>query len=104
LSSASSVAAVTLPVTRATRSKLTVAESPAGMLSICWLGLPTTVAPETCWENRLTLTKFAGDGDVFVTVTSSVYGSPAATVSGCVNVSVNVGFRTSTDPAARPAT
>ena len=41
---------------------------------------------------------------MFVTVTSSVYGSPAVTTSGWVNVSVNRGLRTSTAPAARPRT
>ncbi len=48
------------------------------------------------------LTKFAGDSDVLVTVTSSVYGSPALTISGCVKVSVKRGLRTFTMPAARP--
>ena len=37
---------------------------------------------------------------VFVTVTSSVYGSPALTTSGCVKVRENAGLRTSTAPAA----
>ena len=93
-------AAVTFPDTRETRSKLTVAESPGGMVSTSRVESPTTLAPLTFGPNRLTLTKFAGDVDVFVTVTSSAYCSPAITVSGWVKVSVNVGFLTRTAPTA----
>ena len=70
--SESSVAAVTLPVSFDTRLKLTIAESPGGMLSIDFVASPLRLAPLMFCGCRLTVTKFAGDCDVLVTVTSSV--------------------------------
>ena len=70
--SVSSVAEVTLPVTRARRLKLTVPASPGGMLSIVSVASPTSVAPLMLPGWSVTVTKFAIDCDVLVTVTSSV--------------------------------
>ena len=77
-----------LPLTRAIRSNATVAESPGAMNSIALDASPTSVAPERLRAKRLRLTKFAGDSDVLVTVTSRLYGSPADTISGWMKVSV----------------
>ena len=101
-SSESSVAAVIVPVRFEIRRNDTLAESPGAMLSMPFVVSSSRRAPLMFCAKRLRLTKFAGDSVVFVTVTSSVYGSPALTMSGCVKVSVNFGLRTSTAPAARP--
>ena len=92
-SSESSVAAVTLPVTlrdqiEADRRRVARRDR----LDLAASARRRCVAPLMLRGYRFTLTKFAGDCDVLVTVTSSVYGSPALTTSGCVKVSVKVGI------------
>ena len=94
--------AVTVPVVWERSRKDAVCESPGAIDSTWTVWFDSNVAPVMLLGSRFTDARLAGDRDVFVTVTSRSYSSPAVIVAGCGASGRTSELRTLTVPKTRP--